>query len=62
MDSLLFLPPAGGFQSVEVERVHPMCRFQTSASSRLWAGRGDRNGGQEFAARKPMNSGVMVKI
>jgi hypothetical protein len=62
MDSLLFLRPAGGFQSVEVERVQAMCRFQSSASSRLWAAGGDRNGGQEFAARKGMSSSVVAKI
>jgi hypothetical protein len=62
MDSLLFLRHAGGFQSLELERVQSMCRFQSSASSRLRTAGGDRICGQKFAALKLMRPKVGAKI
>jgi len=62
MDSLLFLRPAGGFQSVDVERVQAMYRFPSSASSRLRTAGGDRICGQKFAALKLMSPNVGAKI
>ena len=62
MDSLLLLRHAGGFQSLELERVQSMCRFQSSASSRLRTAGGDRIGGQKFAALKLMRPSVGAKI
>jgi ketosteroid isomerase-like protein len=62
MDSLLLLRHAGGFQSLELERVQSMCRFQSSASSRLRTAGADCIGGPKFAALKLMRPNVGARI